>query len=157
MKIRTITLVVSISAFVLSSCSDSELPSNARIQINVPDESHSGTRIKLVTPNVQTGREIFAELFRTTRRTGKCSPIEIEMRLDADKVMSVSFWGDGRSFVILQNSKGKWMNIGYGGVEVFDSPTGFPQWKYSARTLRKVKRWYEEHVPEENRKIMSIE
>ena len=140
----------------LPGCNGHSLPKNVKIQINVPDEPHPGTRTKLVTFDVQDGRNVFFHFFKTTKRVGMCSPIKIEEANSAHEVMTISFWGeavkDRSTFYILKNTKGEWITTGYGHVELYDHPEGFPEYRYSKRTLAKVQTWYEKHVPEKDRK-----
>jgi len=85
-----------------------------------------------------------------------CSPIKIENDNFAHQVMSISFWGEAvknrMTYYILKNQEGEWITTGYGGVEIYDDPEGFPKYIYSERSLNRVKEWYEKHVPEKNKK-----
>lgn len=70
--------------------------------------------------------------------------------------MSVSYWGDAikhrTTFHILKDQKDVWIMAGYGGVEIYDDPEGFPEYRYSASVLTQIKAWYEKHVPKNDRK-----
>ncbi len=137
-------------------CYGSNFPEGLKIQVNVPDEPHPGTRTKVVTFDVVSDREGFVHLFNSNERMGMCSPIQIEESNSAREVMTVSYWGEAikhRSiFFILKNQKGEWITTGYGGVEIYDDPMGFPQYRYSQSALEEVKAWYEKNVPQSDRK-----
>jgi hypothetical protein len=141
----------------LAGCVERESPPDrAKIQINVPDEPYPGTRTRLIMYDIQEDRELFEELFRTAKRVGMCSPVEVDTEFAAHEVMSVTFWGEAgkprRRFAILKNDQGDWIQTGYGGVEIYDHPEGFPKYRYSEDSVRRLKQWYEAHVPEEHRK-----
>jgi hypothetical protein len=141
---------------MFAGCGQQALPSQARIQVNVPDEPHPGTRIKVITPDVDSGREVFVQLFNSTKRVGMCNPSKIEDMNDAHQVMTVSYRADSdkdrSTFYILRNSTGEWITTGYGGIEIYDHPEGFPEYRYTRDALRKIKAWYEKHVPQSDRK-----
>ena len=156
MKKLSYRLILLLGLATIAGCDRQALPSQAKIQVNVPDEPYPGTRTKVITFNVDTGREAFVQLFNSTKRVGMCSPPKIEESNGAHEVMTVSYWGDTVKhrmlFCILKDSKGEWITTGYGGVEIYDDPEGFPEYSYTRRTLRAVKEWYEEHVPQNDRK-----
>ena len=153
-----ISLVLAITQ--ISGCGGKSLPEGAKIQINVPDGPSPTSKTKLITLDVVEGRDVFEDFFRTARRVRRCSPTKIENDNSAHEVITISFWGeaifrvykDWVSFCILKNQQGEWITKGYGGVEVYDIPEGFPKYKYSRRSVNRVKQWYEKYVPEENRK-----
>jgi hypothetical protein len=150
------TVILLLCLVIFAGCDHQELPSQAKIQVNVPDEPYPGTRTKVITFDVDTGREAFVQLFNSTKRLGMCSPTKIEESNGAHEVMTVSYWGDAVKdrliFYILKNPEGEWITTGYGGVEIYDHPEGFPQYRYTKHALRGVKAWYEEHVPQSDRK-----
>lgn len=141
---------------MFAACEQQALPSHAKIQVNVPDEPHPGTRIKVITLDVDSGREVFVQLFNSTKRVGMSNPPKIEELHDAHQVMTVSYWADSAkdrsTFYILKNSRGDWITTGYGGVEIYDHPEGFPEYRYSRDALRGIKAWYEKRVPQSDRK-----
>lgn len=156
MKALLTTIRLALVVNLIAGCNNKSLPEGAKIQINVPDEPHPGTKTKLVTLDVVEGRDAFWDFCRTAKRVGRCSPTKIENEHSAHEVMTISFWGEAvknrLAFYILKNQQGEWITMGYGGVEIYDLPEGFPQYRYSQRSLNRVKEWYEKHVPEENRK-----
>ena len=137
-------------------CYGSHLPDGVKIQVNVPDEPYPGTRTKMMTLDVVSDREGFVHLFNSNERVGMCSPVKIEESNNSHQVMTVSYWGEAvkhRSVLfILKNQRGEWITTGYGGVEVFDDPMGFPEYRYSHSALGEVKAWYEKNVPQSDRK-----
>ena len=134
-----------------------ELPNSAKIQINVPNEPHPGTRTKVITYNVKIGRHPFVELFKSTKQIGMCNPQKIEKSNDAHGVMTVSYRSNAVkkrwTFHILKDSKGEWITNGYGQVVVYDSPKGFPEYRYNIQALNAVRAWYDKHVSLNYRKI----
>jgi len=125
------------------------------IQINVPDEPHPGMRTKVITYDVKTDRKIFYEFYSSTKRVGRCSPQKLEQKYKAYEVMTISFSEpsiERGAFYILKKPSGEWISDGFGGVEVYDDPEGFPRYRYSKRVLKKIKLWYEQNVPLEARK-----
>ncbi len=87
-----------------------------------------------------------------------CSPSKLQEQEKAFEVMSVSFWGESVKFGrqtmnILRTQSGEWSTKGYGGVEIYDHPEGFPEYRYSKAALNKLKKWYEKNVPDEFKKI----
>ncbi|TFG50796.1 MAG: hypothetical protein E4H37_08800 [Gemmatimonadales bacterium] len=153
-------IVLCVFCLALVECRQRESArDHAKIQINVPDEPYPGTRTKLITYDVQEGRELFEELFRSAKRVGMCSPAKVESELGAHEVMSVTFWGETvrprRRFIILKSERGDWIQTGYGNVEIFDHPEGFPKYRYPEALVRRMKQWYETHIPEEQRKRWS--
>ena len=156
MRTGSIVAFVLVLSVVLCGCDNPCLPAQAKIQVNVPDEPHPGTRTKVIASDVQEGREAFLRLFNTTQRVGMCNPGEIENSRGACEVMSVSYWGQAVeervTFYILKNQQGQWITTGFGGVEVYDHPKGFPEYRYTADSVAAVKTWYEAHVPESDRK-----
>jgi hypothetical protein len=149
------TISLTLITILLAGCDYESLPKGVKIQINVPDEPYPGTRTQLITYDVVEGRDTFQEFFRAAKRVGMCSPTKIENDNSAHEVMSISFWGKALkhrlTFYLLKNQQGEWITTGYGGVETYDDPEGFPQYVYSQRSLNRVKEWYEKHVPEKNR------
>ena len=150
------TVILLLGLVICGGCDRHALPSQAKIQVNVPDEPYPGTRTKVITFDVDTGREAFVQLFNSMKRVGMCSPTKIEESNGAHEVMTVSYWGEAvkRRLIlyILKDSKGEWIATGYGGVKIYDHPEGFPEYKYTTIALRGVKAWYEEHVPQSDRK-----
>jgi len=131
------------------------LPPEAKIQINVPDEPYPGTRTKVITYDVQSDRNIFYEFYSSTKRVGRCSPHKLEQKYKAYEVMTIWFSPpsiERGAFYILKKPSGEWISDGFGGVEVYDDPEGFPRYRYSKRVLKKIKLWYERNVPAEARK-----
>jgi hypothetical protein len=150
-------IIIGLTALLaLSGCERQALPEGAKIQINVPDEPHPGSRTTMITFDVDDGRDVFVRLFNSTRRVGMCNPSTIETSNRAHPVMTVTYWGeklDARAtFHILTNQTGEWITAGFGGVEVYDAPEGFPEYRYTRRSLRQVKAWYEKYVPPAGRK-----
>lgn len=144
-------------AFSTSSCnkakSNSPLPDDVKIQINVPDSPVGDTRTKLITFDLQENRDAFLAFFMETKQSGMCSPTDIEKQENAYEVMTVTFWGsarmDRKSFYILKNNEGQWITTGFGGVEVYDAPQGFPCYRYSSKSIQALQQWYEKHIPKE--------
>jgi hypothetical protein len=141
-----------LAVFFLTGCPDDSLPKGVKIQVNVPDEPYPGTRTRLITFDAAEEKDVFREFARTAKRAGMCSPAKIENDNSAHQVMTISFWGEAVKnrtiYNILKNQKGEWITTGYGGVEIFDVPEGFPKYIYSARALNQVKAWYEKHAVE---------
>ncbi len=166
MKFRKLILWaigIVVAVFAISWCfytkfgyNGSYLPRGVKIQVNVPDEPYPGTRTKVVTFDVVSDREGFVNLFNSNERMGMCSPTQIEESNSAHEVMTVSYEGGAikrrRIFFILKNQNGEWITTGYGGVEIYDHPMGFPEYKYSQSALEEVKAWYEKYVPISDRK-----
>ena len=140
---------------------DKTLSNDVKIQINVPDEPYPGTRTKVVTFDVQHDRDVFFDFYRSMRRVGMCSHSEIENENNAHEVMTISFWGDAVKhrawFFILKDQKEEWIAIGYGNVEIYDHPYGFPKYNYSEVAVNRLKAWYEQNVPKEDRRRQTIE
>ena len=116
------------------------LPPETKIQINVPDGPHSGTKTRLITYDVESNRDIFYEFYSSAKRVGKCSPQNLEQEYKAYEVIRISFWGPSmkprKAFYILKKPSGEWISEGYGGVEIFDVPEGFPHYRYSESILK---------------------
>jgi hypothetical protein len=152
-KVTATILTLLLCTVLLTGCNSRSLPAGAKILINVPTEPPPGGMIKVITLDVEEGRGVFIDFFRTTRRIGMCNPSKLKKDNSAHKVMTISYWGPGFDFIfyILKNDDGHWIDVGYGGVEVYDVPEGFPKYRYSGYHLVKVKKWYEKHVPQEDR------
>jgi hypothetical protein len=125
------------------------------IQVKVPAEPRPRSLTRVLVNDVTDGRDVFLQLYRTTNRTGRCSPMEVESKHAAHEVMTVSYAHDGAqdqvTLYLLARSDGTWVTAGYGGVELFDHPQGFPAYRYSDDALARVKAWYEQHVPPDQR------
>ena len=145
-----------IAVATLIGCATSSLPREVKFQINVPDEPYPGSRTKLITFDLEKDREQFLHFYDTTTRIGNCSPMDILERTRAREVMSISFWGEAVShrntFYILSDTNGNWITTGFGGVEAYDDPTGFPEYKYSPQALELIRKWYLANIPESQRK-----
>lgn len=150
------TGIALLATLLFVGCDKQILPSQAKIQVNVPDEPHPGTRTKVITFDVEVRRDVFVSLFTSTKRVGMCNPRGIEESKGAHEVMTVSYWGeavkDRMTLHILKKPSGEWITTGYGGVEICDDPQGFPEYRYSRRVLHELKQWYEEHVSVNDRK-----
>jgi len=127
------------------------MPNDATIAVSVPDGLPPTSRTRMVTPDVQDGREVFLELQRSAQRVGLCNPFELQVERGAHEVMSVSYsakGGRGCVLVILETRGGEWLTAGFGQAEVTDDPYGFVQYSYSAPALAAVKQWYGQQVAE---------
>ena len=148
--------IVFVLALGMDGCNKPTLPSDVKIQINVPAEPHPGTRTKLITFDLKTEREIFYDFLNTAKRVGMCSPSQLLHETKAIEVMTVSFWGKAvkhrKTFYIYKNQSGDWILRGHGGVEIYDDPNGFAEYRYSKSSIMKLQKWYEENIPEEDRK-----
>jgi hypothetical protein len=117
------------------------------IQINIPA---GGTRTRLVTFDVADQRPIFFALLKSTEKTGMCNPSDLLKYNSAAEVMSVSFWGENVdlriTLKILQDTTGRWITTGFGRVEVYDDPLGFPKYRYNAADLWKMQDWYRANI-----------
>ncbi len=163
MKYNWYQIIFITISLLLSGCTSvrlARIPSTAKIQINVPPEPFPSSRTELITFDLETDREIFFELYKTTRKVGMCSPTAIEEKEKAFEVMSVSFWGPDveyrQIFNILRKKSGQWSTIGYGAIDIFDDPEGFPQYSYSRSALNKIKKWYEKNIPAEYQEVAKV-
>jgi len=159
--IRIIVFVIFIAAAIFASgCKKGDklpaVPDTAKIQINVPAETYPGTKTHLITYNLAQDREIFYYFYKKARKVGMCSSTNLKESQEAFEVMSVSFWGKGinrQTLRILRKDSGEWSTAGYGHVEIYDLPEGFPEYSYSKRALNKLKKWYEKNVPAQYQEI----
>jgi hypothetical protein len=126
-----------------------DLDPYGRIQVNVPGPPPGSTRTLMITDDVEADRRPFVRMYRSALRVGLCSPREIRTATGGHEVMSVTFWGaeGGPSLEILARPSGEWLTTGYGSVEVYDSPIGFPRYLYRRAALRALRKWYEANVP----------
>ena len=148
---------LTITLFAVLICHAELSDQNMIIQVTVPDEPYPGTKICVIADNVrhEKDRNIFAELYRTTKKVGMCSSAKIEHDNDASEVIIIAIYGksiERKVFRVLKNSNGEWITTGYGHVEKFDHPEGFPQYFYQKSILEEIKQWYNAHVPKEKQK-----
>lgn len=147
MKGVVISALFALTVFQQAAFALSEISTEAKIQINVPAE---GTRTRLITFNVTDERHIFFKFLESTQKTGMCSPSDVLKYNSAAEVMSVSFWGedvDHRiTLKILEDTTGKWLPTGFGRVEIYDDPKGFPKYKYDHADLWKIQQWHKSHI-----------
>ncbi len=153
-------IVFAAVCLLIFGCNGDRLPNvtgEAKIQINVPAEAFPGTKTHLITFDLEHNRNIFYNFYKNARKVGMCSPTRLETREKSFEVMNIFFWGQAVerriTFYILRTQLGQWSTKGYGGVEIYDHPEGFPEYRYSKSALDKIKKWYEKNVPLEYQKI----
>lgn len=126
------------------------VPTDAKIQVNVPGE---GTRTRLITFDVTEGRQLFFDFLASIRKTGMTNPDQFRKMHSAVEVMTVTFWGDTvprrMSFYILEDTTGRPLDVGYGGVEIYDSLNGFPSYRYNMLHVIRLKDWLDHHKQRE--------
>ena len=147
---RKLSILILLTVFILpSGCDTQQLPEikhNVTIAINVPAGKPPTTKRRMVTLDVQKNREIFLKFHKSAKQIGMCSPTALKRKWKADEVMSISYGGGGPTFTILKTASGRWLNTGYGIMEIIDHPEGFLKYRYSRKHLNKVRHWYEHNV-----------
>lgn len=150
--------VLLLASVVLLGCDHEHkvrMPYQCEIQVSVPIEPCPGPKTKIIVPNVETGRNLFHKFYDKARMTRWCVPDEVEWNKHAFVVMMITYTDKpcrSRTFYILKDRNGKWLDTGYGAVEYYDQRRGFPKYHYDDELIRKLEEWYDNHVPIGDRK-----